>query len=220
MAEPGTSVEPRGPGRPARLSWEAVVTAAEAIVARDGIEALTMRRVARELRSSPMAIYRHVRDKDELLVLLLDRLVEQLPRPPLPEDPRARLVVLWRLLHDGLDRDPWVVEVLVKGHLMARSVLWVMEEILVAFVAAGLSHREAAAAYRTTWQFTVGALTIRHGLARTEASGRPRFQRALLATVDPAELPTLAAVAPHWATPYADYETGLSAVLDGLLRRG
>lgn len=195
------------------------MTAAREIIERDGIEALSMRRVATELGSSPMAIYRHVRDKDELLVLLLDRLAEQLPRPSLPDDPRARLIVLWRLLHDGLERDPWVVEVLVKGHLMARSVLWVMEEILAAFVAAGLTHREAAAAYRTTWQFTVGALTIRHGIARTEAGGRPRFQRTLLAHVDPSELPTLAAVAEHWATPYTDYETGLSAVLDGLLRR-
>jgi AcrR family transcriptional regulator len=209
----------RGPGRPPRLSREAVVTAAESIVARDGIDALTMRRVARELRSSPMALYRHVRDKDELLVLLLDRLVERLPRPALPEEPRARLLTLWSLLYDGLDQHPWVVEVLVKGHLMARSVLWVMEEILAAFVAAGLTHEQAAAAYRACWQFTVGALTIRHGLARTAAGGRPRFQLGLLTGADPRELPTLAAVAAYWSRPYQDYEAGLSALLDGLLDR-
>jgi len=197
------------------------VTAAEAIVARDGIDALTMRRVARELRSSPMALYRHVSDKDELLVLLLDRLAERLPRPPLPADPRQRLMTLWRLLYDGLDQNPWVVEVLVKGHLMARSVLWVMEEILAAFVAAGLTHRQAAAAYRTAWQLTVGALTIRHGLARTGASGRPRFQLGLLQGVDPAALPTLGAVARtgYWASDLEDYDEGMSALLDGLLRR-
>jgi AcrR family transcriptional regulator len=216
MAE--TAGGARGPGRPARLSREAVVAAAEAIVAREGIDALTMRRVARELRSSPMAIYRHVRDKDELLVLLLDRLADRLPRPALPADPRARLVRLWRLLYDGLDEHPWVVEVLVKGHLMARSVLWVMEEILAAFVAAGLTHGEAAFAYRTAWQFTVGALTIRHGLARTAASGRPRFQLSVVTGADPAEVPTLAAAAPHWSQRW-DFDEGLSAVLDGLLRR-
>jgi len=220
MAEPVTSEGARGPGRPPRLSRDAVVTAAESIVARDGIDALTMRRVARELRSSPMALYRHVRDKDELLVLLLDRLVDQLPRPALPEDPRARLVALWRLLHDGLDRHPWVVEVLVKGHLIARSVLWVMEEILAAFVAAGLTHRQAVAAYRATWQFTVGVLTVRHGLARTAASGRPRLQVSVLTSADPRELPTLAAVASLWAAVGEDYEDGLTALLDGLLSRG
>jgi len=216
-----TAERTRGPGRPPRLSREAVVTAAEAIVARDGIGALTMRRVARELRSSPMALYRHVSDKDELLVLLLDRLAERLPRPPLPADPRQRLMTLWRLLYDGLDQNPWVVEVLVKGHLMARSVLWVMEEILAAFVAAGLTHRQAAAAYRTAWQLTVGALTIRHGLARTGASGRPRFQLGLLQGVDPAALPTLGAVARtgYWASDLEDYDEGMSALLDGLLAR-
>jgi AcrR family transcriptional regulator len=70
-----------------------VVDAAAAVVDRDGIDGLTMRRVAEELDSSPMALYRHVRDKDELLVALLDRLVERLPRPDLPEDPRDRILV-------------------------------------------------------------------------------------------------------------------------------
>lgn len=197
------------------------MAAAEAVAARDGIDALTMRRVALELHSSPMALYRHVRDKDELLVLLLDRLAERLPRPPLPADPRERLLTLWRVLYDGLDLNPWVVEVLVKGHLMARSVLWVMEEILAAFVAAGLSHRQAAAAYRTVWQFTVGALTIRHGLARTAASGRPRFQLSLLAGVEPSDLPTLGEVARsgYWSSLGWDYDEGLAALLDGLLAR-
>jgi len=180
-----------------------------------------MRRVAHELQSSTMAPYRHVRDKDELLVLLLDRLAERLPRPALPADPRQRLMTLWRLLYDGLDQSPWVVEVLVKGHLMARSVLWVIEEILAAFVAAGLSHDQAAAAYRAAWQLTVGALTIRHGLARTAASGRPRFQLSLLEGVDPAALPTLGAVARsgYWSTQLEDYDQGMSALLDGLLAR-
>ncbi|HYW24592.1 MAG TPA: TetR/AcrR family transcriptional regulator [Terriglobales bacterium] len=219
MADPAERT--RGPGRPPRLSRDAVVAAAETIVARDGIDALTMRRVARELHSSPMALYRHVRDKDELLVLLLDRLAERLPRPALPVDPRRRLMTLWRLLYDGLDQSPWVVEVLVKGHLMARSVLWVMEEILAAFVAAGLTHDEAAGAYRTAWQLTVGALTIRHGLARTAASGRPRFQLSLLEGVDPATLPNLGAVARsgYWSRPLDDYDQGMSALLDGLLRQ-
>jgi AcrR family transcriptional regulator len=219
VAEPAERT--RGPGRPPRLSREAVVTAAEAVVARDGIDALTMRRVARELHSSPMALYRHVRDKDELLVLLLDRLAGRLPHPPLPADPRQRLATLWRLLYDGLDQSPWVVEVLVKGHLMARSVLWVIEEILAAFVAAGLTHQEAAAAYRTAWQLTVGALTIRHGLARTAAGGRPRFQLSLLEGVDPDALPTLGAVARsgHWSRQPEDFDEGMSALLDGLLGR-
>src|SRR6266498_471994 len=46
----------------------------------------------------------------------------------------------------------------------------------------------------------VGALTIRHGLARTAASGRPRFQLGLVASADPHELPTLASLARYWSS--------------------
>jgi AcrR family transcriptional regulator len=85
------------------------------------------------------ALYRHVRDRDELLVLLLDRAAGELPRPRLPREPRRRLLVLFKFLYDGLDRSPWVVPVLVKGDLMAPSVLWLTEEIVAAFVAAGMT---------------------------------------------------------------------------------
>jgi hypothetical protein len=67
---PRRSASSRRAGRPARLSREMVVAAAEEVVRREGVDALTMRRVARELGSSTMALYRHVRDRDELLAEL------------------------------------------------------------------------------------------------------------------------------------------------------
>ena len=79
-------------GRPPRLSRPAIVAAAQAVVERDGVEALTMRRVAEELGASPMALYRHVRGKDELLVLLLDELAAALARPDMPAEPRERVL--------------------------------------------------------------------------------------------------------------------------------
>jgi AcrR family transcriptional regulator len=75
-----------------------VADAAEAIIEREGVDALSMRRLARELDSSTMALYRHVRDRDDLLVLLLDRLAADLPRPRLPRDPRRRLLALFKVL--------------------------------------------------------------------------------------------------------------------------
>ena len=68
-----------------------------------------MRRVARELDSSPMAIYRHVRDKDQLLVLMLDRLAATMAAPRFDADPRTRLYQACRAMRDGLARYPWVV---------------------------------------------------------------------------------------------------------------
>lgn len=207
------------PGRPPRLSRDAVVTAAGEVVERDGIGALTMRRVADELGSSPMAIYRHVRDKDELLVLLLDRLAEALPRPALPEEPRARLAAACRTMRDGLAEHPWIVDVLAGGDLIAPSILWLIEEIVASFTACGMTMAEAADGYRAVWQFTVGELMVRRGIDRLAALGRRPYVLEVLAAADPAQLPTLAAMAAHWAPARSRdaYELGIEALIHGLL---
>jgi AcrR family transcriptional regulator len=209
----------RRTGRPARLSREAVIAAARAIVERDGIETMTMRQVARELGSSPMAIYRHVRDKDELLVLLLDQLAAELPRPPLRSDPRERLYQACRAMHDGLAAHEWVVDVLAQGDLIAPSILWLVEEIVAALIACGRSERDAAEGYRAIWQYTVGELITQRGIRRTAALHRVPFVVQVLTNVDPEQLPTLAALAPYWA-PARDrdsYDIGVSALLNGLV---
>ena len=192
---------------------------ARAIVERDGIEALTMRATAAALGASPMSLYRHVRDKDELLVLLLDQLASELPRPRLPREPRARLRAACRAMRDGLHEHPWIVEVLAAGDLIAPSILWLLEDIVAAFVACGLSPAQAADGYRAVWQFTVGELTVRRGLDRMAALQRPPFVITVLTTVDPDEYPTLAALADQWASARSrdSYEPGLTALLDGLL---
>ena len=206
-------------GRPPRLSRQAVITTSRDVVEREGIDALTMRRVARELDVSPMAIYRHVRDKDQLLVLLLDQLAAEVPRPRLPREPRARLLRACRVMRDGLAEHPGVVEILAQGDLIAPSILWLMEEIVAGFVGCGLSHAQAAEGYRAIWQFTVGELLIRQGLEQTARLGRPPFVLGVLTGVDPAEFPTLAALAPHWAPARArdQYDLGLRALVRGLL---
>lgn len=212
----------RTQGRPARLSRDAVIDAAEAIVAREGIEALTMRRLGQELSSSPMALYRHVRDKDALLVAMLDRRAAELPRPALPDDPRARLLALYRLLYDGLSQSPWIVTVLAKGDLVAPSVLWVVDAILRAFRDAGLSPERAASAYHVAWRYTVGELTVRHQSARHLGGlDREPMVSRVVAELDPAEAPMLSALGPELAVARKelDYDDGLAAVVDGLLAR-
>lgn len=186
---------------------------------RHGPDALTMRRVAEQLGSSPMSIYRHVRDKDELLILLLDRLASELPAPTLPAEPRARTVAACRTMRDGLAQNPWIVDVLAGGELIAPSILWLMEEIVAGFVACGLTPAQAADGYRAVWQFTVGELIIRRGLDRVAASGRRPFVIDVLTGVDPGELPTLAALKEHWmpARERDSYDIGLGALIDGLL---
>jgi AcrR family transcriptional regulator len=65
-----TSDEPIRP----RLDRDRILDAAEAIARTEGVGKLTMRRIGAELGADPTAVYRHFRNKDELLVELADRL--------------------------------------------------------------------------------------------------------------------------------------------------
>jgi hypothetical protein len=122
-------------------------------------------------------------------------------------------------MRDGLAEHPWIVDVLAAGDLIAPSILWLVEEIVAGFVACGLSHAQAADAYRAVWQFTVGELIVRRGLDRLATLGRPPYVLEVLTHVDPEELPTLAALAGHWAGARErdSYDIGLRALVDGLL---
>lgn len=207
-------------GRPPRLDRALIVDAAHAIVVREGVDALTVRRVAHELGTAPMALYRHVADKNALLVLVLDALYARLKKPRLPRAPRERLIALWRFLHDGLARYPWVVEALVHSDTVALSVLPEMEAILEASLASGLQLDEAAKLYRLVWQYTVGELML-----SLSAAGRTTVRTSpVLATVRAAStqrFPLLSQAAPHWAAMRSRslYREGLTALVESALRR-
>ena len=65
--------ERRRPGAPAAITREQIVDVAEALAQREGLDAITVRRVASELGVTPAALYWHLADKQELVRALVDR---------------------------------------------------------------------------------------------------------------------------------------------------
>src|SRR3954468_9492481 len=88
----GAAARPRAP--PPTIDREAVLDTAIRLLDAEGVEALTMRRLASELGVSAVAPYRHFHSKDELLMVLVDRLAARLVYPPRPQDPKGAMVVL------------------------------------------------------------------------------------------------------------------------------
>ncbi|MFB7125946.1 MULTISPECIES: TetR/AcrR family transcriptional regulator [unclassified Kitasatospora] len=208
-------------GRPPRISREEVVTAARRIVDEEGVERLTMRRLAAEVGSTPMALYHHVRDKEELLVLLLDDYAARTLRPTaLPAEPRARVVAAAAAIHEALAACPWIVEVLTGDSLMSAHSLWFVEQIVDGLVACGLSPERAVQGYRAIWYYTAGEIMVRTSTARRRpADDRPTHRQQVFADLDPEQLPRLAGLADRWAplTAQDTYRDGLDALVDGLL---
>ncbi|MFG2910082.1 TetR/AcrR family transcriptional regulator [Kitasatospora sp. NPDC048286] len=217
-------MEPRTPtrrtGRPPRLSREAILAAAQRILGEEGADQLSMRRLAKELSSTPMALYHHVRDKDELLLLLLESHASAFPRPELPAEPRGRLIAAAQVLHDILAECPWIVEVLASDDLFAVSALWIVENMIDAAVECGLTPEQAVYVYRVIWYYTAGELTIRLGRERRRATlDRQPHRTQALAALDPEVFPRLASLASGWdeLTNTDTHHEGLVAIVDGLL---
>ncbi|WP_328460462.1 TetR/AcrR family transcriptional regulator [Streptomyces sp. NBC_00448] len=218
---PQPSAPRRAPGRPPRISREEVIEAARRIVAEEGVDRLTMRRLATEIGSTPMALYHHVRNKEELLVLLLDDYTERtLRRPELPAEPRERIVVAASTIHEALAACPWIVEVLTADDLMSTAALWFVEQIVDGLVVCGLSPERAVQGYRAIWYYTAGEIVVRTSAARRRTGDdRPTYREQVFAALDPGDLPRLAQVADRWAPLTAEdtYRDGLRALVDGLL---
>lgn len=221
---PQPSVPRKTPGRPPRISREEVVEKARRIVTEEGVDRLTMRRLATEIGSTPMALYHHVRDKEELLVLLLDdHTARTLHRPELPADPRERVVTSATAIHEVLAACPWIVEVLTADDLMSASALWFVEQIVDGLVECGLTPDQAVHGYRAIWYYTAGEITVRTTAARRRADDdRATYREQVFADLDPGELPRLAQVADRWAplTAQDTYLDGLRALVNGLLTPG
>ena len=79
---------PRG-GRES-LTRTAVLRAAVALADSEGLDAVTMRRLAETLEVVPMALYKHVADKDDLLAGMVDLLVDDMEVPPPASRPQWR----------------------------------------------------------------------------------------------------------------------------------
>ncbi|WP_189948264.1 TetR/AcrR family transcriptional regulator [Streptomyces alanosinicus] len=211
-------------GRPARISRTEILRTALRIVTDEGVARLTMRRLASEVGSTPMALYHHVRDKEELLLLLLDDYAAQhLHRPSTaPTEPRERVIAAATAIHEVLADCPWVVEVLTADDLMSKSALWFVEQIVDGLTACGLTLESAVHGYRAIWYYTAGEIVIRTTAAhRRAADDRPTYRERVFTDLDPDELPRLAEVSDRWAPLTAQdiYVHGLTALVNGLLAR-
>lgn len=98
--------------RRAGLSREQIGRTAVEIADAEGFEAVSMRRVARELGAGTMSLYHYVRNKDELLSLMFDLLMGELvvADDELAGGWRQALTAIARATRKGLKEHPWIFE--------------------------------------------------------------------------------------------------------------
>jgi AcrR family transcriptional regulator len=107
-----TRRRPSGESEP-DLTRDRIVRAATAIADLEGISAVTMRRLATELDVAVMSLYRHVPGKDDLVLLMADRVLGEVVLPdPLPEGWRAQVEAVAWGQWDLMKKHPWISSVM------------------------------------------------------------------------------------------------------------
>jgi TetR/AcrR family tetracycline transcriptional repressor len=213
MLQASTMADRTASPRP-RLSRQRVVEAALAVVDADGLDALTMRRLGHELGVEAMSIYEYTTGKDELLLALAERLLDDLELPARARGDwkdRVRAVVdAWLRL---AERHPNAFALLYRERPFFPRDLLFPEEIYDAFREAGFDEAATVTAYGAIALFVNGAL-MRGSPATSGTSSRwddvPPFEAA--------DYPRIAELLPHahslaWRTLF---ERGFDLLLAGL----
>lgn len=211
------------PDKPVRqpLSRRRIILAALALAEKEGIGALSMRRLAAALDVTPMSLYNHVADKAELLDLMLDYVLADVVRASVHDtgtwEERLRAVVhrnyeTWRQ-HSVFAR------VYVDGVTIGPNGLANMERVVGLLREAGLPDHDAAHAFMALWHLIVGSILVSpvRPVDRSQVQRRgSRNDRVAVffSALPPREIPNVVAVADHFSG--RSFEYGLDLFVVGL----
>lgn len=202
--------------------------AAIALADEDGIEALSMRRLAKELGVEAMSLYNHVRNKGDLVDAMVDSVVREIE---LPSDPAWETAIRRCAIsaYDTFLRHPWACSLVMSpGSLRLeenprlRYMEWLLDRLHQAGFSPELTYRGYHALDSHILGFTMWHLG--HSVGGDDITGGQSaedFIAGLVPTLRGAGYPRLAEhaeqhVSAPWREKLREFEFGLDLILDGL----
>jgi len=230
----------RAPDRGSRrrrepISKEAIVAAAISLLDREGLAALSMRRLAEELGTGAASLYWHVGSKDGLLDLVLDQLISEVKIPdPDPPHWQEQLKEVAREQRRISLRHPYIVRISIGRIPMGPNALLFSERVLAILRAGGLPPRLAVQGYllliATINGFTIDETGVDDdgpdpgGILASNADDLQQvadMARDYIASLPAALFPNMTTLADEFALSDPDerFELLLDIFIDGLSRR-
>lgn len=221
--DPPWRTPPAKPAVKPRLSRELIVRTGLDVLVREGLDAVSMRRVAHALGTGPASLYAHVATKDELVELMLDQVLEEVPLPA-PDPDRWREQVRALLggqvqamqAYPGIAKVAWQVMIPVGPNALRHG-----EALLSLLRAGGLTLKQAAYAadaltlYTKAFAFEASAWGA---VDQAEIEARGRQMGEYLASVPSGTFANMTAMADLFTAETAAerFEFGLDVLLGGL----
>jgi AcrR family transcriptional regulator len=205
-----------------RLTKQVVVDRALALGDAEGLEAITIRRLATELGVTPMALYWHFRNKEELLAGLGDQIWRELDTDVDPEAPwyLQMRALLESLLH-VLRSHPCASQLILEGEKQSDAALIASETALAILRRGGFDPEHAAEIARSalwTGLMLVMSEGFKPGLTQAERAEEQRRSRVRLALLPPDRFPRLVEAAEPMSSCDADfhYKFGVDLFVAGV----
>jgi AcrR family transcriptional regulator len=198
------------------LSPERITEAAIRLADAEGLQAVSIRRVAAELDARPMSLYDHLASKRELLASMADEVVgEMLASQPLPEVWREAVAVSARKMYAAYARHPWAIFVTAERPAPGPNSVTIAKQMARGLSTMRLEHEDV-------WQVQgiVNDYVLGYSF-RTVGTVNPEDMEAAIAPTDEVEFPELAALPDNLRNRLSieRFELGLQTVLDGIERR-
>jgi AcrR family transcriptional regulator len=209
------------------LSVEAIVVAAIGLADAEGLGAVSMARVAKELGFTTMSLYRYVAGKDELLQLMWNASAQGAETLELEGDGWRERLRFWALVQrETIDRHSWITEMPMATPPLAPNSLTFVERGLEALDDTGLTDADKLRVIGLISSYTLSESRMAHEAARAAAaSDAPptwTFESLLRELVDPETYPRLTRIATAADSPdpppaeSEEFAFGLDRILDGV----
>ena len=199
-----------------RLSQEGITEAAIRLADAEGLDAVSIRRVAAELDARAMSLYDHFASKDELLASMTDEVVgEMLVSQPLPEAWREAVAVSARKMYAAFAAHPWLIFVFAKRPRPGPNGVKVAKHAARALATLPLEQSDVWNVQGIVNDYVTGYSF------RTVATPNPEDMEAAIAASDVVEFPELSALPDNLRSRSSieRFDLGLQTVLDGIERR-
>ena len=225
----GVRTRPNKGPRPA-LSLERIVAAAVRVAAADGLQAVSMSRVAGDLGVSTMSLYRYVSAKGELLALMADLPFEEPPARRGAEESWRDGLARWARTELAVyRRNPWVLRIPISGPPVTPNAMAWLERGLDSLRGTGLREDEKLSVILLLTGYVRNQAMLEAEFSAAQAAGAtapdpemlPSYGRLLARLTDPERFPALHAVIADGVFDEPDdgdydFTFGLERVLDGI----
>jgi len=143
------------PKRKPQLTREKIALVALAIADKEGFEAVSMRRVAQELKVGTMSLYYYVKGKDDLIAAMDDALMSEILLPSVPKDWRRAMIEIAKRTRAVFMRHPWALVAMLSAPPGLNAMRHV-EQCLEALAGTSMTNKQKITLLATVDDFVFG----------------------------------------------------------------